>query len=182
MKGADGCADGTEVCSVSYGMSTAATYGNGITVADSEDYERTLSREEAKQLARIMGSNNNNPAVLAYGEDDDSDGDGNRFYLVALSTADNSTVVGAQMRSGFAEQVTHHPIPIRPGQSLEYTLAIQTWATYGGPAEAKLYAQPSARDSGLDVRIEPAHRSIPERSEASKTLDHFSALFQGRNV
>lgn len=154
LKGADGCADGTEVCQVSYGMSMSTLYDIAA-VDDSQDYELSLSKEEVEKITSDVGIVGN-LAVLAYKDN---------FYLLALNTAD-SDEVGIQMATEFVEPVTWHPVPLEQGQSLEYTILIKTWATYGGPAEFVLKAGTLAKDSGLDIKLEPDHLVMQERSEA----------------
>jgi plastocyanin len=154
LKGADGCVEGTEVCQVSYGMSMSTLYDIAA-VDDSQDYELSLSKEEAEKITSEIGIVGN-LAVLAYKDN---------FYLLALNAAD-SDEVGIQMATEFVEPVTWHPVPLEQGQSLEYTILIKTWATYGEPAEFVLKAGTLAKDSGLDIQLEPDHLVIQERSEA----------------
>jgi plastocyanin len=154
LGGADGCIDGTEICQVSYGISRGTVYDIAA-VDDSQDYELSVSKEEAEKIVNnidIVG----NLAVLAY-EDN--------FYLLALNTAE-SDEVGIQMATEFVEPVTWHPVPLEQGQSFEYTILIKTWATYGGPAEFVLKAGTLAMDSGLDIKLEPDHLVMQERNEA----------------
>jgi hypothetical protein len=94
-------------------------------------------------------------AVLAYNDN---------FYMLYLHTADAKDV-SAQMEAKFIEPVSYTPVSLEKGRSLNYTIMLRTWATYGGPAEVDLTAATMA-DSGLQVRVEPDHLVIPERSEA----------------
>ncbi len=158
LKGADGCASGTEVCSLSYGMSSASVYPNGIGVGDSQDYELSLSKEEAEILAGSVPLANH-LAILAY---DDT------FYLLAFRTT-NATDVGAQVESQL-EDVNWEPVRLDQGQILTYTLKIKTFATFGGPVNISLEAFPTARDSGIVVKLEPDVLRIDERSEAEAKI------------
>ncbi len=153
LKGADGCKDGTEVCEVSYGVSRSG---------DSEDYELSVSAEEARSIVKQIGltiGEYRSFGTLAYD---------NKFYLLELFTTDGET--GVQAEVSFAEPIGSEPILLRKGDSIAYTLKAKTWATYGKPAELDLQALASARDSGLDVRFEPSKLVVPERSEASAKL------------
>lgn len=154
LKGADGCANGTEVCQVSYGMSMSTMYDIAF-VDDSQDYELSISKEEAEQIASNIGIVGN-LAVLAYNDS---------FYLLAFHTIDTNEV-SVQMASEFVEPVDWHPVPLEKGKSLEYTVLIKTWATYGGPVEIALKAGTLASDSGVNIRLEPDHLVMQERSEA----------------
>lgn len=155
LKGADGCAAGTEVCAVSYGISYPS---------DNEDYELSVTKAQAEAIAGELGiaglNAESNAAILSYN---------NSLYALHLASAGNQDV-GVQMKSKFVEPVSYVPVSLEKGKSLNYTLAIRTWATYGGPAEINLNATASATDSGLDARFDPAKLSIPERSEATAKL------------
>lgn len=180
MSGADGCAAGTEVCEVSYGISSATGDPSlGITILDKDDYELTVSHDEAIEIAKQfkttttgLGIDDGHSAagavVLAYN---------NSFYALYLHTADTKEGIGAQVEAKFVEPstaavvVAAYPTPavLEKDRSLSYTVMLKTWATYGGPAEVDLRATTMA-DSGLQVRIEPDHLVIPERSEAKAKL------------
>lgn len=179
MSGADGCAAGTEVCEVSYGISSATGDPSlGITILDKDDYELTVSHDEAIEIAKQfrttttgLGIDDGHSAagavVLAYN---------NSFYALYLHTADTKEGIGAQVEAKFVEPstaavVAAYPTPavLEKDRSLSYTVMLKTWATYGGPAEVDLRAATMA-DSGLQVRIEPDHLVIPERSEAKAKL------------
>lgn len=159
LKGADGCASGTEICAVSYGMSSAALYPNGIAVDDSQDYELSLAKEEAEILADTVVLPNN-LAILAHND---------TFYLLAFYTT-NSIDMGAQVESQLEESVTWEPVRLWQGETLDFTLKIRTFATYGGPVDISLEAYPTARDSGLVVKLEPSELSMNERSEVEVKL------------
>ncbi|UVS68084.1 cupredoxin domain-containing protein [Nitrososphaera viennensis] len=161
LKGADGCADGTEVCEVSYGMSSSLMDTSlGISVPDREDYELSVTKAEAEAIAGELGISEPRRAILSYNDS---------LYVLYLRSAGTQDV-SAQMESKFVEPVSFVPVPLEKGRSLNYTLTIKTWATYGGPVEIDLNATASARDSGLDARFEPSRLVIPERSEASTRL------------
>lgn len=152
IKGADGCADGTEVCEVSYGISIGG---------DSADYELTITKEEAASILNEIGFGQYNAAMLA---------SGNSFYMIWFHSIDEGTPTGAQIETRFQEPFPSTPVSLAQGQSVNYTLLVKTWATYGGPARIDLSASASAGDSGLLVELEPSSLDIPERSEARAIL------------
>lgn len=152
IKGADGCVDGTEVCEVSYGISVGG---------DSADYELTITKEEAVAILKEIRLGQYNAAMLA-------SGDG--FYMMWFHSIEEGTPAGAQIETLLLEPFPSTPVPLAPGQSINYTLLVKTWATYGGPARIDLFASASARDSGLLVGLEPSTLKIPERSEAKAIL------------
>lgn len=152
MKGADGCADGTEICQVSYGISRGG---------DEADYELTVTKEEAADILKEIRFEEYNAAMLAKGDS---------FYMMWFHSIEEGTSTGAQIETRFLEPFPSTPVSLVPGQSVNYTLAVKTWATYGGPARIDLSASSSARDSGLLVELEPSSLEIPERSEARAIL------------
>lgn len=155
LKGADGCAAGTEVCAVSYGISYPS---------DNEDYELSVTKAEAQAIAQELGISGldagGNAAILPYN---------NNPYLLHMYTA-GAQDVSVQMEARFIEPVGYASVPLERDRSLNYTVAIRTWATYGGPVEINLDATSSARDSGLNMKFEPSRLVIPERSEATAKL------------
>jgi hypothetical protein len=158
IDGADGCATGIEVCQISYGMSSASLYPNGIAVDDSSDYELSLTSAEATELASLIDLQEN-PTILAYQDN---------FYLMAFHTTDGPD--GAQLVTEFDPPLDWHPISINQGESVSFDFLVRTWATYGGPIHVSMEAAPLARDSGLAVSLEPDSLIIDERSEAKATL------------
>jgi hypothetical protein len=152
IRGADGCLDGTEVCQVSYGIST---------LGDEADYELTITREEAESIAKEIRIGQYNSAMLASGD---------RFYTMWFNTVDEGALRSAQIETSFLEPLPEKPTPIAAGESLTFTVVIRTWATYGGPAHIDLTADLFARDSGLLANIEPAVLELPERSEAKAVV------------
>ncbi|MGI0013163.1 MAG: hypothetical protein ACREBU_06950, partial [Nitrososphaera sp.] len=155
LKGADGCTDGSEVCAVSYGFSTTTLYSNGIDVADDQDYELSLSKEDAQMLTGTI-SFGGNLAILVHHD---------KFYLLAFHST-SSKDSNAQVEAQIEEPVTLDPVRLEQGRTLVYTLKIRTFATYGGPVNIALEAHPGARDSGLIVKMEPDVLTMDERSEA----------------
>ncbi|MEO9295875.1 MAG: hypothetical protein ABI347_09785 [Nitrososphaera sp.] len=151
FEGADGCRDGTEVCEVSHGFSEGG---------DRDNYEQSISAEQANVLREnVPLSAKTNGALLEF--------DG-RLYWVILHTTSDFMV--PQMETRFVEQVPIEPVPLQRGKTLQYTVLIKTWATYGAPAEMNLYAEPSSADSGVSVKVEPDFVVLTERSEQKVKL------------
>lgn len=97
LKGADGCAAGTEVCEVSYGMSgTMVDLGLGVSVSDKEDYKLSLTKVEAEAIAGELGISEPRKAILSYNDS---------LYVLYLASAATQDV-GAQMESKFVEPVS----------------------------------------------------------------------------
>ncbi|MGI0081927.1 MAG: hypothetical protein ACREAG_01295 [Nitrosopumilaceae archaeon] len=162
LSGADGCKDGTEVCQVSYGISSERSYGFGISVPDSQDYEQSLTPEDAKLLVNQLRLFSD--GYIYYGTVIFD----NKYYLVVLQTSDEDT--SAQVETKFLEPIDYTPVSLQREESINYTLLVKTWATYGRPAAIDLWASSAARDSGLDVSFESGHLVIPERSETDSKL------------
>lgn len=159
INGAEGCDSGTEVCQISYGMSSATIYPNGIAVDDSMDYELSLSRQEATTLASRLDLKEN-LSILAHN---------NKFYLLAFHTTDANDS-GTQVETKIENPIDWHPISLEQGESISFDILVRTWATYGGQVEITMEAYPSARDSGLVVKLEPNVLTMDERSEAKVKL------------
>jgi plastocyanin len=162
IKGADGCAAGTEVCEVSRGFSSVMHDQYLMVVIPARDrYNLSVSQDEALEIAKQfkIGETASHSTVLRY-EDN--------FYALYLHSA-SANETFAQAEASFVEPVTYTPVTLEQGQKLTYAIAVRTWATYGGPAEVHLKALTMA-DSGLSIRIEPDHLIIPERSEAKAIL------------
>jgi hypothetical protein len=151
FEGADGCRNGTEVCAVSYGVSEAG---------DSNYYNLSVSQEEAKAIReQIPLSSKTSDAILEFGD---------KLYWLVLHTTDEFRT--PQMRTEFLEKVPIEPTLLGVGETLQYTVLVKTWATYGGPVETRLYAEPSSADSGISVRVEPNSLVLNERSEQKVKL------------
>jgi len=63
-----------------------------------------------------------------------------------------------------------YPVNLERGDILNYTIQVDTWATYGASAQIDLRAVHNAKDSGIQVWIEPETLAIPERGNATATL------------
>lgn len=162
IKGADGCAAGTEVCEVSRGFSTIKhDQYLRVVIPARDEYKLSVSHDEALEIAKQfkIGETASQSTVVRY---DDN------FYALYLGSA-SANETFAQAEASFVEPITYTPVTLEKGQTLTYTIAVRTWATYGGQAEVHLKALTMA-DSGLSVRIEPDHLIIPERSEAKASL------------
>ncbi len=151
IQGAEGCMEGTEVCQVSYGLSIAG---------DGSDYELTITKQEAAEILKGVPLGEYNAAMLASGDS---------FYTMRFHTSDEYGP--AQAEIGFLGPApSYEPVALKPGESINYTLIVKTWATYGGPAKVSLIAASSAKDSGLVLDFEPITLYMEERSEAEAVL------------
>lgn len=149
--GADGCRNGTEVCEVSYGFSEGG---------DKDNYELSISPADANTIReQIPLSSKTNDALLEFGD--------KLYWLVLYSSTDFRT---PQMMTTFLEKVSNEPTLLRMGETLQYTVLVKTWSTYGGPVEMKLYSASSTPDSGVSVRVEPNSLVLNERSEQKVKL------------
>jgi hypothetical protein len=157
FRGAEGCRDRTEVCVVSYGiMSSEDTQ---------EDYEMSVSEEQVRQLRKeLQFSLERDDALLSY-----EDG---LYWLKINSRSDFKT---PQVRAEFVQDIPSDAVHLdRSGQgannTVSYYFSIKTWATFGAPAEVKLYARPSISDSGIITTVEPDTLVLNERSEEKVKL------------
>ena len=161
LAGANGCKNKTEMCSISRGISIDRMYSFGISVTDSDQYTVTIDSEQAENLiVQIQWYTLNN---LAYSVVSYNDG----HYLLVLSTFDDVGTPDVAMK---LIGVSSDPVALQRNSVIEYTIQINTWATYGTDAEIALDSIDSARDSGIKTWIEPGTLIVPERSGANATL------------
>lgn len=161
LVGADGCKDGTEVCAMSDGITLERFYPFGMSVTDNEEYSMTLNYAQAANIISDL-----NWAV---------DGDfvytvikwNENHYLLTLSTSDHAKTPDIAIS---LVGTVRTPVPLDRGNVLTYPIQVSTWATYGDSAQVDLAAVQGARDSGIDVWVEPDMLTIPERSNATATL------------
>ncbi|QMU54760.1 MAG: hypothetical protein GKS07_07660 [Nitrosopumilus sp.] len=161
LAGADGCKNETEVCSVSRGISSDRMYSFGISVTDSDQYTITINEEQAQELMSQIPwtvQDNSVYSVVSYN---------NEHYLLVLSTFDHTRTPDVAM--GLIG-VSSDPATLKRDSTLEYTVQLDTWATYGTDAEIILDSIHSARDSGIKTWVEPSMIVVPERSSANATL------------
>jgi hypothetical protein len=167
MQGTDRCAVRQEVCSISY----------GITTADARfTYDLTVSQEEAKEIAKNFGIRHGGtfegngvkydyftPATFVYN---------NKLYKLFLNSEDqissaDTTATYLGLPDGMKRFV---PVNLTKGESYNRTLLITTYATYGGPADIHLSTDISDQSSGITAEFVPDRLLIPERSNATTTL------------
>ena len=161
INGADGCKDGTEMCALSRGVSIDRTNPLGIRIGDHDDYTVSLDEEKANKLLshlEWMIQEDWIYSVLEYEQ---------RYYLVVLSTFDNVRTPDVKMK---LIDTSLNPVNLSLGEILNYTIQVDSWATYGTTAKIGLVAVQDAKDSGIKVWIEPDVLEIPERSNATTTL------------
>ncbi len=162
--GADGCKGETEICKISGGISLDRTYSflpRNITVSDNDQYTTTIDVVQAEQLRAVLDwkqSDGSFYSVVHF--------DGKQYFLT-LSTFDSEKTPDVKMDvlGAFAK-----PVALEKGHALNYTIAITAWSTYGTDAKIDLMAVQDAKDSGIDVWIEPDIITVPERSNSTATL------------
>ena len=159
--GADSCKNETEVCSISRGISIDRMYPFGISVTDSDQYTVTLNQEQAQEMMSQLQWTIKDDLVYSIVFHD------NEHYLLVLSTFDNTRTPDVAMR---LVDVLSDPAILKRDSILEYTIQLDTWATYGTDAKITFDSIQSARDSGIKTWVEPNTLIVPERSSANATL------------
>ncbi|MCE9653576.1 MAG: hypothetical protein K8Q89_11095 [Nitrosarchaeum sp.] len=161
--GADGCKEETEVCKISGGISLDRTYSflPNIMISDNDQYTITIDVVQAEQLRAMLDwkqSDGSFYSVVHF--------DGKQYFLT-LSTFDSEKTPDVKMDvlGTFIK-----PVALEKGHMLNYTIVITAWSTYGADAKIDLMAVQDAKDSGIDVWIEPDIITVPERSNAAATL------------
>ncbi|MGI0018183.1 MAG: hypothetical protein ACREA1_05700 [Nitrosotalea sp.] len=163
LSGADQCMQGKDgVCSFPSGFGMMTLLSNGLVpVDDRTNYRSSLTQDEAHFL--LDNVNFEHVGNLVAG---DVNYDG-KYYQVLLHTSD--TPILPQVSANFAvEPVSTDDLSV--GKSVNYTIIVQTLATFGVPVSVTLYPVINAQDSGITVKIIPDTLSIPERSTANATL------------
>lgn len=161
INGADGCKSETEMCALPSGVSIDRTNPLGIQVSDHEDYTISLDKEQTDFLiSQLEWTIEGNWIYLVLESQQ-------KYYFVVLSTFDNVRTPDVKMR---LIDTSLNPVKMEVGETLQYTIQLETWATYGPAAKIDLRAIQDAKDSGIKVWIEPEVLKIPERSNATATL------------
>ncbi len=164
LAGADRCKNETEVCTISRGISVDRNYPflpTNIFISENDKFTITVDSVKAEQLLSILDwkiSESSHYILTQWNE---------KQYLLILSTFDNTMTPDVEMR---LEGTISEPISLEPGMTLKYPINLKTWATYGAPAQIDLLAVQDAKDSGINVWVEPETLVIPERSNATTTL------------
>lgn len=161
INGAEGCKDETEMCALSRGVSIDRTNPLGIQVSDHDDYTVSLNKEQADLLISQLEWTIKENWIYSVLESHE------KYYFVVLSTFDNTRTPDVKMK---LINTSLNPVNMEAGQILNYTIQVDSWATYGTPARIDLRAVQDAKDSGIKVWIEPDVLEIPERSNATATL------------
>jgi len=159
--GADSCKNKTDVCHISRGISMDKSNPLSIHSSDADDYTLSLNSTQANSLFLEVDwsvEGNDTYAVVNWNE---------KYYLLILSTFENTKTPDVKMRLA---NVTSYSASLERGSILNYTIHLDTWATYGAPVQIDLTAVQDAKDSGIDVWIEPNIITIYERSNATATL------------
>ena len=162
--GADGCKNKTELCKISSGVSISRSYPflpSGISISDNDKFAMSIDKMQAKNLLSSMdwklGGDSHYSAIYQ----------DKKHYLLILSTFDNVKTPIVKME---IVDTLSDPVSLERGMTLNYPIHINTWATYGAPAQIDLLAVHDAKDSGIKAWIEPETMMIPERNNATSTL------------
>lgn len=159
--GADSCNNGMDLCALPSGVSIDRTGPLGIPMADNEVYTISLDEKKANILLSQIDWTFEEEWIYAVLENEQ------RYYLLILSTFDTLKTPDVKMK--LVDTFTH-PVNLHQGEILNYTIQVDSWATYGAPATIDLFAVQDAKDSGIKVWIEPDVLLIPERSTVTTTL------------
>lgn len=163
LNGADKCKQGTDnLCSFSSGVSLVMVADEIIPVQDHVDYVVSLTNDEANSLLDTVRLTHHGSLVV---------GDvkyGSKYYQVILFSSDEQG--SSQVYPRFTPQPPYIPDNLTKGESINYTITLQTLATFGRPTKVELYPVISSLDSGLIARIVPNILSIPERSSVNVTM------------
>ena len=164
LVGADGCKNDTEVCKISSGVSIDRSYSflpSDTYISDNDKFTVSIDTIQAKHLLSVVNWKiDGNSHYSAIQQDKNQ-------YLLILSTFDNVMTPVVKMD---LVDTSPEPVSLGRGMTLNYPIHINTWATYGAPAQIDLFAVQNAKDSGIKVWIEPETLMIPERSNATSTL------------
>lgn len=161
LNGADACKNRTDTCKISSGISMDRYYSFGVSVSDNDEYAVSLNTMQAEALLDNVRWNVEGDlfyAIVEWGE---------RHYLLLLSSSDQTRTPVVKMK---LVDTMPYPVNLERGVILNYTIQVDTWATYGTSAQIDLRAIQNAKDSGINVWIEPDTLTIPERSNATTTL------------
>ncbi|MCE9652514.1 MAG: hypothetical protein K8Q89_05595 [Nitrosarchaeum sp.] len=164
LVGADGCKNETEICKISGGISLDRTYSflsSSLRVSDNDMYSVTLTPTQADNIFSVLDWTRNENSFYVVIQWDE------KYYLLELSTFDNSKTPDVKMN---IIGTSYEPVSLKRGEILNYTIQINTWATYGDSAKIDLSAIQDTKDSGITVWVEPKIVFIPERSNATTTL------------
>lgn len=162
LYGADGCKNETEVCRISGGVSIDRFYPFLTSpISNNDMYSVTLTSINADDLLSSYDWNSSEDLLYSIMQRD------GKYYLLIMSTFENTQTPDVKMA---LVGTTHEPVSLKRGETLNYTIQVNTWATYGVPAKIDLRAVQDTKDSGIDVWVDPPTITIPERSNATSTL------------
>jgi len=171
LSGADQCKQGQEnICSFPSGVSLIMAANGIIPVEDRVNYKAGLTQDDAHILLNSVNLASNGNLVV---------GDvkyGDKYYQIILFSSDKPG--SSQVYPRFTPEPSYTLDNLTKGESINYTITLQTLETFGKPTQVELYPKISARDSGLDVKIIPNILSIPERSSVNATM----MVTAGQNV
>ena len=163
LNGADQCKQGKDnICSFPSGVSTTMVSDGIIPVEDRVNYAASLTNDEANSLldeVRLDLHGSQAVGDVQYGS---------KYYQIILFSSDKPG--SSQVYPRFTPEPGYTPDNLVKGESINYTITLQTLATFGKPAKVELYPVISALDSGLTARIIPNMLSIPERSSVNTTM------------
>ncbi len=165
LSGADQCMQGKDgVCSFPSGIGLMMVPPSDkiIPMEDNMDYRVSLTQDETNSLL-------NNVKLVLVGNLTVGDVKYNdKYYQIILWTGNKFN--SPQVKAYFTPKIGFVPYDLEKGESVNYTITVQTLATFGVPAKVQLDPINRVHDSGLDVKIVPDVLTIPERSNANATM------------
>lgn len=163
LNGADQCKQGKDnICSFPSGVSITMVSDGIIPIEDRVNYVASLTNDETNSLLdEIRLDLHGSQAVgdVQYGS---------KYYQIMLSSSDKPG--SSQVYPRFTPEPGYTLDDLVKGKSINYTITLQTLATFGRPVKVELYPVISALDSGLTAKIIPNVIFIPERSSVNATM------------
>lgn len=163
LNGADQCKQGKDnICSFPSGVSITMVSDGIIPIEDRVNYAASLTNDESNSLLDEIKLDPHGSQAVGDVQYDD------KYYQIMLSSSDKPG--SSQVYPRFTPEPGYTPDDLVKDQSINYTITLQTLATFGRPAKVELYPVISALDSGLTARITPNALFIPERSTVNATM------------
>jgi hypothetical protein len=159
LEGAAKCDSQDQECSIPRGVSLDCYSAEYICYSDS-DYKITLSPAEAGLVLGKVRFVSDKYVLYSFVKYQD------KYYQVVLLTSDESRSAEVMLHMEPFEPVTQ----LSKGHSVNYTVIVQTLATFGTQAQVKLETANPAKDSGLSIRFDPETLSVSERSSATSKM------------
>ncbi|MDH2908293.1 MAG: hypothetical protein PXX83_09400 [Candidatus Nitrosotalea sp.] len=171
LNGADQCKQGKDnICSFPSGIGMIMISDGIIPVEDQVNYQASLTQDEAHVLLDNVNLASNGNLVVGDVKYD------SKYYQIILFSSDKPG--SSQVYPRFNPEPGYTRDNLAKGESINYTITLQTLATFGGPVKVELDPKISTLDSGLDAKIVPNILFIPERTSVNATM----VVTAGQNV